>query len=168
MSLLFQIKKVLRRADSIGDTIQHVKVQRKRWYDDVLFKDDSIPPDDAPTWTVSSTYISDGGNKEIEGGVGNIQEEGGDQELGECSRKESGDRFKLVLEGSGLTDDQVQTGQTGQTGQTEGDRFHLVLEGSGLTDDQGQMGQTGQTEDQGRAKDKGKSRISAISDILNH
>ncbi len=168
MSLLFQIKKVLRRADSIGDTIQHVKVQRKRWYDDVLFQDDSIPPDDAPTWTVSSTYISDNGNKEIGGGVGNIQEEGGDtrfQELGEGSRKESGDHFKLVLEGSGLTDDQVQTGQTGQTGQMEGDRFHLVLEGSGLTDDQGQ---TGQTEDQGRAKEKGKSRISAISDILNH
>ena len=111
MSLLFQIKKVLRRADSIGDTIQHVKVQRKRWYDDVLLKDDSIPPDDALTWTVSSTYISDGGNKEIEGGVGNIQEEGGDQELGEGSRKESGDRFKLVLEGSGLTDDQGQTGR---------------------------------------------------------
>jgi hypothetical protein len=82
--------------------------------------------------------------------------------LGEGSRKESGDRFKLVLEGSGLTDDQ------GQTGQTEGDRFHLVLEGSGLTDDQGQTGQTRQTEDQGRAKEKGKSRTSAISNILNH
>src|SRR5256884_5722416 len=145
MSLLFLIKKVLRQVDSIGDTIQYVKVQRKRWYDDVLFKDDSIPSDDALTWTVSSTYISDGGNKEIERGVGNIQEEGGDQELGEGSRKESGDRFKLVLEGSGLTDDQVQMGQTGQTGQTEGDRFHLVLEGSGLTDDQEQTGQTRQT-----------------------
>jgi hypothetical protein len=122
----------------VGDTIQHVKVQRKRWYDDVLFKDDSIPPDDAPTWTVSSTYISDGGNREIGGGVGNIQEEGGDtrfQELGEGSRKESGDRFKLVIEGSGLTDYQ---------------------------------GQTGQTEDQGRAKEKAKSRTSAISDILNN
>ena len=77
-----------------------------------------IPPDDALTWTVSSTYISDGGNKEIKGGVGNIQEEGGDQELGEGSRKESGDRFKLVLEGSGLTDDHEQMGQMGQTGQT--------------------------------------------------
>jgi len=91
--------------------------------------------------------------------------------LGEGSRKESGDRFKLVLEGSGLTDDQGQTGQTRQTkdqGQTEGDRFHLVLEGSGLTDDQGQTGQTRQTKDQGQAKEKGKSRISAISDILNH
>jgi hypothetical protein len=160
----------------VGDTIQHVKVQRKRWYDDVLFKDDSIPPDDAPTWTVSSTYISDGGNREIGGGVGNIQEEGGDtrfQELGEGSRKESGDRFKLVIEGSGLTDDQGQMGQSGQTGQTgqigqtgqTGDRFKLVIEGSGLTDYQGQ---TGQTEDQGWAKEKGKSRISAISDILNN
>jgi hypothetical protein len=148
----------------VGDTIQHVKVQRKRWYDDVLFKDDSIPPDDAPTWTVSSTYISDGGNREIGGGVGNIQEEGGDtrfQELGEGSRKESGDRFKLVIEGSGLTDDQGQTGQTGQTG----DCFKLVIEGSGLTDYQGQ---TGQTEDQGRAKEKAKSRTSVISDILNN
>ena len=85
--------------------------------------------------------------------------------MGEGSRKESGDHFKLVLKGSGLTDDQVQTGQMGQTGQTEGDRFHLVLEGSGLTDDQGQ---TGQTEDQGQAKEKGKSRTSAISDILNN
>ena len=172
----------------MGDTIQHVKVQQKCWYDDVLFKDDSIPPDDAPTWTVSSTYISDGGNREIGGGVGNIQEEGGDtrfQELGEGSRKESGDRFKLVIEGSGLTDDQGQTGQTGQTGQMgqtgqtgqtgqigqtgqTGDRFKLVIEGSGLTDYQGQTGQTGQTEDQGRAKEKAKSRISAISDILNN
>ena len=88
--------------------------------------------------------------------------------MGEGSRKESGDRFKLVLEGSGLIDNQVQMGQTGQTGQTEGDRFHLVLEGSGLTDDQGQTGQTRQTKDQGQAKEKGKSRISAISDILNH
>ena len=119
-------------------------------------------------------YISNNGNKEIEGGVGNIQKEGGDtrfQELGEGSRKESGDHFKLVLEGSGLTDDQGQTGQMGQTGQTEqteGDRFYLILEGSGLTDYQGQMGQTRQTEDQGRAKEKGKSRTSAISDILNH
>ena len=85
--------------------------------------------------------------------------------MGEGSRKESGDRFKLVLEESGLTDDQEQTGQTGQTGQTEGDHFHLVLEGSGLTNDQGQ---TGQTKDQGRVKEKGKSRISGISDILNH
>ena len=88
--------------------------------------------------------------------------------MGEGSHKESGDRFKLVLEGSGLTDDQEQTGQTGQTGQMEGDCFHLVLEGSGLTDDQGQTGQTRQTKDQGQAKEKGKSRISAISDILNH
>jgi len=49
-----------------------------------------------------------------------------------------------------------------------GDCFKLVLEGSRLTDDQGQTGQTGQTEDQEQAKEKGKSRTSAISDILNH
>ena len=27
----------------MGDNIQHVRVQRKRWYDDALFKDESTP-----------------------------------------------------------------------------------------------------------------------------
>lgn len=124
----------------MGDTIQHVKVQRKRWYNDVLFKDDSIPPDDAPTWTVSSSYVSASGNKEVGGGVGNIQEEGGNQEeLGE------GSRFQEL---------------------GEGDRFQLLVEGIGQTEDQTE--DQGQTEVQGRAKGKEISRTSAIKDILNH
>lgn len=131
----------------MGDTIQHVKVQRKRWYDDALFKDDSIPPDDAPTWTVSSSYISDSGNKEIGGVASNIQEEGSNQEeLGE------GSRFQELGEGSRHT--RIQ--ELGEV-----NRFRLVV-GSVQTEDQGQ------TEVQGRAKEKEISRTSAINDILNH
>src|SRR2546421_6956675 len=42
-----------------SNTIQHVRVQRKRWYDDALFQDESTPPDDAPAWTISSSYNRD-------------------------------------------------------------------------------------------------------------
>lgn len=114
----------------MGDTIQHVKVQRKRWYNDVLFKDDSIPPDDAPTWTVSSSYISVSGNKEIGGGVGNIQEEGGSQaELGEGSRFQElgeGSRFQLLVDGSGQTEDQGQTEVQGRAKGKEISRISTI------------------------------------------
>ena len=49
------MKKILRQADVTAGNIQHIKVQRKRWYDDVAFKDASAAPDGAPTWAVSTS-----------------------------------------------------------------------------------------------------------------
>src|SRR2546421_2659186 len=86
-----------------SNTIQHVRVQRKRWYDDALFQDKSIPPDDAPAWTISSSYNRDSHTRgegsgsdrqnEREGGGGSgsgrqIEREGGGGS--ECVQRESG------------------------------------------------------------------------------
>src|ERR1043166_4173721 len=68
--LYYIAKKILRQADKVGDTIQHVRVQRKRWYDDALFQDESTPPDDAPAWTISSSYNRDSRTREGGGGSG--------------------------------------------------------------------------------------------------
>ena len=67
---IIQLKKILRQADKVGDTIQHVRVQRKRWYDDALYQDESTPPDDAPAWTISSSYNRDNRTREGGGGSG--------------------------------------------------------------------------------------------------
>ena len=42
----------------VDTRIQHVKIKRKRWYNDTLYKDSSKPPDDAPEWAISNTYRS--------------------------------------------------------------------------------------------------------------
>ena len=75
---IIQLKKILRQADKVGDTIQHVRVQRKRWYDDTLFQDESTPPDDAPAWTISSSYNRDSHIREEGGGSGHQNEREGD------------------------------------------------------------------------------------------
>src|SRR5881227_2091740 len=62
--LYYIAKKILRQADKVGDTIQHVRVQRKRWYDVALYQDESTPPDDAPAWTISSSYNRDSRTRE--------------------------------------------------------------------------------------------------------
>ncbi|CAB5197266.1 unnamed protein product [Rhizophagus irregularis] len=51
-----EVKKLLRIADSVGESLQHTKVQRKRWYRDKIFKDNSEPPDNAPKWVISPYY----------------------------------------------------------------------------------------------------------------
>uniref|UniRef100_U9U058 Uncharacterized protein n=1 Tax=Rhizophagus irregularis (strain DAOM 181602 / DAOM 197198 / MUCL 43194) TaxID=747089 RepID=U9U058_RHIID len=51
-----EVKKLLRIADSVGESLQHTKVQRKRWYKDKIFKDNSEPPDNAPKWVISPYY----------------------------------------------------------------------------------------------------------------
>jgi len=44
----------------IGENIQNVKVERKRWYNDQLYiEDNSKPPHNAPTWAISSSYHSE-------------------------------------------------------------------------------------------------------------
>ncbi|PKY47385.1 hypothetical protein RhiirA4_421353 [Rhizophagus irregularis] len=58
------VRKLLRCADGVGESVQHIKIQRKRWYNDRIFKDDSKPPEDAPYWTISSTYKPDQANQE--------------------------------------------------------------------------------------------------------
>src|SRR3989440_3629012 len=61
-----------------SNTIQHVRVQRKRWYDDALFQDESTPPDDAPAWTISSLYNHDSHTRgEGDGSARQNKREGG-------------------------------------------------------------------------------------------
>lgn len=67
------MKKILRQADATARNIQHIKVQRKRWYDDEALKDDSEQPDDAPTWAVSTSMRRGEGStstRDTEGGRG--------------------------------------------------------------------------------------------------
>ncbi|CAB4399611.1 unnamed protein product [Rhizophagus irregularis] len=48
---------LLRHADKVGETIQNIKVMRKRWYNDQTYVDNnSKPPLDAPKWTISTSY----------------------------------------------------------------------------------------------------------------
>ncbi|RGB36326.1 hypothetical protein C1646_758225 [Rhizophagus diaphanus] len=47
------------RKDQLGESVQNIKVQRKRWYNDNDYQDRSTPPDGAPEWTISSSYILD-------------------------------------------------------------------------------------------------------------
>ena len=71
---IIQLKKIFRQADKVGDTIQHVRVQRKRWYDDALYQDESTPLDDAPAWTISSSYNHDSCTRGGGGGSGHQNE----------------------------------------------------------------------------------------------
>ncbi|CAB4375942.1 unnamed protein product [Rhizophagus irregularis] len=59
-----KVRKLLRCIDGVGESVQHIKIQRKWWYNDRIFKDDSKPPEDAPYWTISSTYKPDQANQE--------------------------------------------------------------------------------------------------------
>ncbi|RGB21912.1 hypothetical protein C1646_678223 [Rhizophagus diaphanus] len=42
------LKKLLRHADKVGESVQNIKVQRKRWYNDNDYQDHSTLPDGAP------------------------------------------------------------------------------------------------------------------------
>src|SRR5204863_7489859 len=75
--LYYIAKKILWQPDKVGDTIQHVRVQRKRWYDDALYQDESTPPDDAPAWTISSSYNRDSRTREGGGESGHQNERKG-------------------------------------------------------------------------------------------
>ena len=90
----FLYYKILRQADKVGDTIQHVRVQRKRWYDDALFQDELTPPDDAPAWTISSSYNRDSHTREggggSESGCQNEREGGGESGSGHQIEREGG------------------------------------------------------------------------------
>src|SRR5881227_3518045 len=107
--LYYIAKKILRQADKVGDTIQHVRVQRKRWYDDALYQDESTPPDDAPAWTISSSYNRDSRIREGGGGSGsgrqNEREGGGESGSGRQNEREgggeSGSGHQIEREGGG-------------------------------------------------------------------
>ncbi|PKY24728.1 hypothetical protein RhiirB3_439410 [Rhizophagus irregularis] len=48
---------LLRRADEVGETIQNIKMTRKRWYNDQTYvENNSKPPLNAPKWTISTSY----------------------------------------------------------------------------------------------------------------
>jgi hypothetical protein len=89
------LKKILRQADSTAKSIQHIKVQRKRWYDDEALKDDSEPPDDAPTWAVStSTRRGEGGREggREGGGTSTARDTGGREGGGTSTARDTGRR----------------------------------------------------------------------------
>src|SRR6059058_809373 len=163
---LYIAKKILWQADKVGDTIQHIRVQRKRWYDDALYQDESTPPDDAPAWTISSSYNCDSCTREGGGGSGSgcqIEREGGggsgrvQRESGSGSGRQderdvgsgSGSGQRESGGGSGL----INQNEEERGGRSGGNR-RLLVEGSG------------QTEEPRRNKGKGTG-ISSISNILN-
>lgn len=175
---IIQLKKILRQADKVGDTIQHVRVQRKRWYDDALYQDESTPPDDAPAWTISSSYNRDSHTRGEGGGSGrqNEREGGGGSGSGRQIEREGGGRSGRVQRESGSgsgRQDERDVGSGSGSGQREsgggsglinqneeergggsGGNRRLLVEGSG------------QTEEPRRDKGKGTG-ISSISNILN-
>src|ERR1043166_7741160 len=176
--LYYIAKKILRQADKVGDTIQHVRVQRKRWYDHALFQDESTPPDDAPAWTISSSYNRDSHTRGEGGGSGrqNEQEGGGGSGSGHQIEQEGGSGSGRVQRKSGSRSgrqDERDVGSESGSGQREsgggsslinqneeergggsGKNRRLLVEGSG------------QTEEPRRDKGKGTG-ISSISNILN-
>ena len=138
---IIQLKKILRQADKVGNTIQHVRVQRKRWYDDALYQDESTPPDDAPAWTISSSYNRDSRTRGEGGGSGRQNEREGGGGSGSGQRESGG--------GSGLINQNEE-----ERGGGSGGNRRLLVEGSG------------QKEEPRRDKGKGTG-ISSISNILN-
>ena len=175
---IIQLKKILQQADKVGDTIQHVRVQRKRWYDDALYQDESTPPDDAPAWTISSSYNRDSYTRGEGGGSGhqNEREGGGRSGSGRQIEREGGGGSGRVQRESGSgsgRQDKRDVGSGSGSGQREsgggsglinqneeergggsGGNRRLLVEGSG------------QTEEPRRDKGKGTG-ISSISNILN-
>ena len=177
---IIQLKKILRQADKVGDTIQHVRVQRKRWYDDALYQDESTPPDDAPAWTISSSYNRDSRTREGGGGSGsgrqNEREGGGGSGSDHQIEREGGSGSGRVQRESGSgsgRQDERDIGSGSGSGQRESGG------GSGLINQNeeekgGESGgnrrllveESGQTEEPRRDKGKGTG-ISSISNILN-
>ena len=152
---IIQLKKILRQADKVGDTIQHVRVQRKRWYDDALYQDESTPPDDAPAWTISSSYNRDSRTRGEGGGSGrqNEREGGGGSGSGRQIEREGGGGSGRVQRESGSGSGLINQNEEERGGGSGGNR-RLLVEGSG------------QTEEPRRDKGKGTG-ISSISNILN-
>jgi hypothetical protein len=158
----------------VGDNIQHVRVQRKRWYDDALFKDESTPPDDAPAWTISSSYNRDGGGgsgrqNEREGGrsggIGNINQnegEGGGGSGGNRRRSSIGDFINQNEEegvgGSG-GNRRRSSNQNEEEGGGGSGGSRVLVEGGGRTEEQ--------RRDKGKGTDRTDKRTS-IDDLLNH
>src|ERR1043166_870605 len=125
--LYYIAKKILRQADKVGDTIQHVRIQRKRWDDDALFQDESTPPDDAPAWTISSSYNRDSRTREGGGGSGsgrqNEREGGGGSGSGRQIEQEGGSGSGRVQReggsGSGRQNEREGGGGSGSGRQIE-------------------------------------------------
>src|SRR2546421_2540328 len=185
-------KKLLRQADKVGDTIQHVRVQRKCWYDDALFQDESTPPDDAPAWTISSSYNRDSHTRGEGGGSGrqNEREGGGGSRSGHQIEREGGGRSRsghqIEREGGGGSG-RVQRESGSRSGRQD-ERNVGSRSGSGQRESGGGSGlinqneeergggsggnrrllveESGQTEEPRRDKGKGTG-ISSISNILN-
>lgn len=174
---IIQLKKILRQADKVGDNIQHVRVQRKRWYDDALFQDESIPPDDAPAWTISSSYNRDSHTRGGGSGSGrqNEQEGGGGSGSGRQNEGGSGSGRSQRESGSGSgRQDERDVGSGSGSGQRESGGGGLIINqneeerggGSGGNRRLLLVEESGQTEEPRRDKGKGTG-VSSISNILN-
>ena len=175
---IIQLKKILRQADKVGDTIQHVRVQRKRWYDDALYQDESTPPDDAPAWTISSSYNRDSHTRGEGGGSGrqNEREGGGGSGSGRQIEREGGSGSGRVQRESGSgsgRQDERDIGSGSGSGQREsGGRSGLINQneeerGGGSGGNRRLLVEgSGQTEEPRQDKGKGTG-ISSISNILN-
>ena len=174
---IIQLKKILRQANKVGDTIQHVRVQRKRWYDDALFQDESTPPDDAPAWTISSSYNRDSRTRGEGGGSGrqNEREGGGGSGSGRQIEREGGSGSERGQRESGSgsgRQDERDVGSGSGSGQREsGGGSGLINQneeerGGGSGGNRRLVKGSGQTEEQKRDKGKGTS-ITSISNILN-
>ena len=111
--------------------------------DDALYQDESTPPDDAPAWTILSSYNRDSHTREGGGGSRSGRQDERDVGSGSGSgQRESGG-------GSGLINQNEE-----ERGGRSGGKRRLLVEGSG------------QTEEPRRDKGKGTG-ISSISNILN-
>ena len=178
---IIQLKKILRQADKVGDTIQHVRVQRKRWYDDALYQDESTPPDDAPAWTISSSYNRDSHTRGEGGGSGrqNEREGGGGSGSGRQIEREGGSGSGRVQRESGSgsgRQDERDVGSGSGSGQREsGGGSGLINQNEEEREERGGgsggnrrllVEGSGQTEEPRRDKGKGTG-ISSISNILN-
>lgn len=122
----------------MAQTIQHVKVQRKRWYDDNSLKDNSAAPENAPAWAIASprgevSSSTSGGNTETI-----VDEEVGDEDVGSrkgkavaIDRRESTAEEDIIGDGSG---DTIVGGIGGRSGDTtEKDFVGGIGGGSGDT-----------------------------------
>src|ERR1043166_6450830 len=126
--LYYIAKKILRQADKVDDNIQHVRVQRKRWYDDALFQDESIPPDDAPAWTISSSYNRDSHTRGGGSGSGRQNEQEGGGGSGSGRQNEGGSRSERGQGEGGSGGLNINQNEEERGGGSGGNRRLLLVE----------------------------------------
>jgi hypothetical protein len=103
----------------VAQSIQHVKVQRKRWYDDASFKDNSAAPENALTWAIASSRearpSTSGGNTQTTIGDEVVDEDVADDVAEEVTEvvadEEVGSKTGKGKEKAGTTDRRESTAE---------------------------------------------------------